>query len=101
MANSELVFKSGRELASMIKAKKVSPVEITQAYLDRIEALNPKINAFITVTKEQALAQARQAEKEIASGKYIGPLHNIPYAPKDILATKGILTTNRSKVTAD
>src|SRR5258705_13605456 len=85
----------------MIKTKKVSPVEVTQAYLDRIETLNPKLNAFITVTKDQALAQARQAEKDIAAGKYLGPLHGIPYAPKDILATKGILTTNGSKVTAE
>lgn len=101
MANSDLVYLSGRELAAMIKSKKISPVDVTQAYLDRITALNPKLNAFITVTKEQALTQARQAEKEIAAGKYRGPLHGIPYAPKDILATKGILTTNGSKVTAD
>jgi aspartyl-tRNA(Asn)/glutamyl-tRNA(Gln) amidotransferase subunit A len=101
MANNDIVFLSGRELASMIKTKKVSPVEITQAYLDRIALLNPKLNAFITVTKDQALAQARQAEKDINGGKYLGPLHGLPYAPKDILATKGILTTNGSKVTAD
>jgi aspartyl-tRNA(Asn)/glutamyl-tRNA(Gln) amidotransferase subunit A len=101
MPNSDLVFLSGRELASLIKAKKVSPVEVTQAYLDRIALLNPKLNAFITVTKDQALAQARQAERDINGGKYLGPLHGLPYAPKDILATKGILTTNGSKVTAD
>jgi len=101
MANDELVFQNGRELAAMIKSKKISPVEVTQAYLDRIEKFNPKLNAFITVTKEQAVAQARQAEKEIMAGKYLGPLHGLPYAPKDILATKGILTTNGSKVTAD
>jgi aspartyl-tRNA(Asn)/glutamyl-tRNA(Gln) amidotransferase subunit A len=101
MATSDLVFNSGHDLAALIKAKKVSPVEVTQAYLDRIEALNPKLNAFITVTKEQALAQARRAEQDIMAGKYIGPLHGLPYAPKDILATKGILTTNGSKVTAD
>jgi len=101
MANNDLVYLSGRELAGMIKTKKVSPVEVTQAYLDRITLLNPKLNAFITVTKDQALAQARQAEKDINGGKYLGPLHGLPYAPKDILATKGILTTNGSKVTAD
>ena len=101
MANNDLVYLSGRELAAMIKTKKVSPVEVTQAYLDRITLLNPKLNAFITVTKDQAMAQARQAEKDISGGKYLGPLHGLPYAPKDILATKGILTTNGSKVTAD
>ena len=61
MANNDLVFKNGRELAALIKSKKLSPVELTQAYLDRIDQLNPKLNAFITVTKEQALAQAHDA----------------------------------------
>src|SRR5205814_3394655 len=96
-----LVFMSARELANLIKTRKVSPVEVTQAFLDRIELLNPKLNAFITVTKDHAMEKARQAEKDIRSGKYLGPLHGIPYAPKDILATKGIRTTNGSKVTAD
>lgn len=101
MTTNDLVFLSAHDLAAQIKAKKLSPVEVTQAYLDRIEALNPKLNAFITVTRDSALAQARQAEKDIRAGNYRGPLHGIPYAPKDILATKGILTTNGSKVTAD
>src|SRR5262245_15692985 len=101
MADAELVFKSGRELAALIKSRDVSPVDVVRAYLDRIEALNPALNAFITVTADHARARAREAEKEIAAGKYRGPLHGIPYAPKDILATKGIRTTNGSKVTAD
>jgi aspartyl-tRNA(Asn)/glutamyl-tRNA(Gln) amidotransferase subunit A len=74
-------------------------VEVTQAYLHQIDVLNPKVNAFITVDHEQAIARAKLAESEIAAGKYRGPLHGIPYAPKDILATKGIRTTNGSKVT--
>jgi aspartyl-tRNA(Asn)/glutamyl-tRNA(Gln) amidotransferase subunit A len=101
MADTELVFKSGRQLAALIKSREISPVDLVRAYLDRIEALNPTLNAFITVTADHALARAREAEKEIAAGKYRGPLHGIPYAPKDILATKGIRTTNGSKVTAD
>ena len=101
MEHSELVFKSGRELAALIKARQVSSVEVVGAYLERSEALNPKVNAFITITREHALAQAKNADKEIAAGKYRGPLHGLPYAPKDILATKGIRTTNGSKVTAD
>lgn len=100
-ASNELVFMNARELAASIKSKKVSPVEVVRAYLDRIQELNPKVNAFITVTGDQALDRARQAEKDIRAGKYLGPLHGIPYAPKDILATKGILTTNGSKVTPD
>jgi aspartyl-tRNA(Asn)/glutamyl-tRNA(Gln) amidotransferase subunit A len=99
MAHSELVFKSGHELSTLIKSKKISSVEVVTAYLDRAEALNPRVNAYITITREHALARAKDADKEIAAGKYRGPLHGLPYAPKDILATKGILTTNGSKVT--
>jgi aspartyl-tRNA(Asn)/glutamyl-tRNA(Gln) amidotransferase subunit A len=101
MAESELVFKSGQELGSLLKTRQVSAIELTRAYLSRIEALNPKVNAFITVTTDHALARAKQVDAEIAGGKYRGPLHGLPYAPKDILATKGIRTTNGSKVTAD
>src|SRR6266481_5020654 len=101
MAASEILFKSVGELAPLLKARKLSPVEVVRAYLERIEAVNPKVNAFITVTGEQALDQARKAEREIAAGRYRGPLHGVPYAPKDLLATKGIRTTNGSKVTAN
>ena len=101
MPTNDLVFKPGYELAALIKSKKLSPVEVTTAFLDRAEALNPRTNAFITITRAHALTRARQAEKEVMSGKYKGPMHGIPYAPKDILATKGIRTTNGSKVTAD
>jgi aspartyl-tRNA(Asn)/glutamyl-tRNA(Gln) amidotransferase subunit A len=101
MADTELVFKSAQELASLVRSQQVSPVELVRAYLARIEALNPKVNAFITVTADRALAEARQAEKEIAAGRYRGPLHGVPYAPKDILATKNVRTTNGSKVTAN
>jgi aspartyl-tRNA(Asn)/glutamyl-tRNA(Gln) amidotransferase subunit A len=99
--NDELVIRSGQELGALIRTRKVSPVEVVTAFLDRSEALNPKVNAYITITREHALAAARTAEKEITGGKYRGPLHGLPYAPKDILATKGIRTTNGSKVTAD
>ena len=101
MAASDFVHKPAHELADLVKSKQISSVELTKAYLERIAALNPKVNAFITVTDASALARAREADKEIAAGKYLGPLHGIPYAPKDILATKGIRTTNGSKVTAD
>src|SRR5262249_35476560 len=100
MAINELVLKSGRELSILIKSKQVSPVEVTGACLDRIEALNPRLNAFITVLRDRAIERARQAESEIQKGRYLGPLHGIPYAAKDIFATKGIRTTNGSKATA-
>jgi aspartyl-tRNA(Asn)/glutamyl-tRNA(Gln) amidotransferase subunit A len=100
MAASEILFKSVAELAPLLKKRKLSPVEVVRAFLDRIEAVNPKVNAFITITGEQALEQARKAEREIAAGRYRGPLHGLPYAPKDLLATQGIRTTNGSKVTS-
>ena len=101
MMPSEIIFKSVGELASLIKARKLSPVELVRAYLDRIESVNPKVNAFITVTGEHAIREARKAEREIAARRYRGPLHGIPYAPKDMLATKGIRTTNGSKITSN
>ena len=87
MPDNELVFKSAHELAALIRKKQVSPVEVVEAYLQRTEMLNPKLNVYITITKDQALERARQAEKDIRAGRYLGPLHGIPYAPKDILAT--------------
>jgi aspartyl-tRNA(Asn)/glutamyl-tRNA(Gln) amidotransferase subunit A len=101
MAVSEILFKSASELAPLLQTRKLSPVEVIRAHLDRIEAANGRVNAFITVTAEQALEQARKAEQEIAEGRYRGPLHGLPYAPKDLIATKGIRTTNGSKVTAN
>ncbi|MEW5974918.1 MAG: amidase [Acidobacteriota bacterium] len=99
MAASEIVALSAVELATLLKRRRLSPVEVVRAFLERTEALNPRINAFITVTGEQALEQARKAEREIAGGGYRGPLHGLPYAPKDLLATKGIRTTNGWKGT--
>lgn len=100
MAGADPLFKSVAELAPLIRTRQLSPVEVVRAFLGRIEAVNPRVNAFITVTAEHALQQARLAEKEIASGLYRGPLHGVPYAPKDMLATRGIRTTNGSKTTA-
>src|SRR5215467_2300682 len=101
MAINDLFLKSGRELSVLIKSKQVSPVEAAGACLDRIESLNPRLNAFITVLRDHAMERARQAETQIQRGRYLGPLHGIPYAAKDIFATKGIRTTNGSKATAD
>jgi aspartyl-tRNA(Asn)/glutamyl-tRNA(Gln) amidotransferase subunit A len=81
------------DLAPRLKRKEVSPVELTQACLDRIEKLNPALNAFITVTGESALAEARAAEIEIARGEWRGPLHGIPVALKDLIDTADTRTT--------
>src|SRR5438552_2593505 len=89
------------EASALIRRKAVSPVELTQACLARIEKLNPLVNAFITVTAEQALQQARDAEKEIQRGQWRGPLHGIPIALKDLIDTQGIRTTAASAVFKD
>ena len=101
MPDTDLHYLSVAEAAAEIAAKRLSPVELTQAYLDRIAAVNPAINAYITVTADSALAQAKQAEAEIARGDYKGPFHGMPIALKDLFDTKGIRTTGGSKIMAD
>jgi aspartyl-tRNA(Asn)/glutamyl-tRNA(Gln) amidotransferase subunit A len=78
-----------RELAEQIRTKKLSPVELAEAYLKRSESIGARLNAYATLTPERALVEARAAEREIVAGKYRGPLHGIPYAAKDLLAAKG------------
>ena len=85
------------ELSNGIKSRRFSSVDVTRHFLDRIERLNPALNAFITVTAEQALAQARAADQAIAAGKG-GPLTGVPLAHKDIFCTDGVLTTCASKM---
>ena len=81
--------------------KELSPVEITRECLRRIERLNPRLNAFITVMAESALAEARAAEEEISRGKWRGPLHGIPIAVKDLIDTAGVRTTSASALHKD
>lgn len=96
--SSDLAFATIEELAPLLAKKKVSPVELTQLYLTRIERLSQELNAFITVPVEEALAAARVAERELMRGKRRGPLHGIPVALKDNIWTKGIRTTAGSKI---
>ena len=84
------------QLSELIKTREISPVELTQFYLDRIHQFNHLINAYLTICDEHALAQAQQAEKEILHGKWRGLLHGIPYGVKDVIDTKDILTTHGS-----
>src|SRR3981081_4813372 len=93
MPTEELAFLPVTDLAKRIEGKKLSPVELTQYFLDRSEKLGPRYNAYARLTPEIALEQARAAEKEIQRGHYRGPLHGIPYAAKDLLAVKGLPTT--------
>jgi aspartyl-tRNA(Asn)/glutamyl-tRNA(Gln) amidotransferase subunit A len=85
-------------IAPLIRKRKISPVELTEFFLERISRFNRSLNAFITVTGEFARKQARQAEREIAGGKYRGPLHGIPVTLKDLFYTAGIRTTAGSKI---
>src|SRR5436190_23364167 len=89
------------EDAEFVKTKRVSPVELTRACLDRTAKLNPLLNAFITVTGESALSEARAAEEEISQGRWRGALHGIPIALKDIIETAGLKTTAASALYED
>ena len=101
MLSASVLFLTVGELARKIESKQISPVELTESYLDRSEKLGPKLNAFARLTPEIALEQASAAEKEIHRGHYRGPLHGIPYAAKDLLAVKGIPTSWGAKPFAD
>ncbi len=90
-----------REASALLKSGQLSPVELTQSFLDRIEATDDRLHSFIIVLKEQALDDARLAEAEIRRGDYKGPLHGIPFALKDLYDTAGITTTSGSKVDID
>jgi aspartyl-tRNA(Asn)/glutamyl-tRNA(Gln) amidotransferase subunit A len=89
------------DASELLRGRKVSPVELTKACLGRIDRLNPVLNAFITVTADQALADAKAAESDIARGRRRGPLHGIPIALKDLFDTAGVKTTAASAVFAD
>jgi aspartyl-tRNA(Asn)/glutamyl-tRNA(Gln) amidotransferase subunit A len=93
MISEEILHLPISELAKRIESKKLSPVELTKAYLDRSEKLGPRLNAYAKLTPDIALEQAQAAEKDIQRGHYRGPLHGIPYAAKDLLAVKGVPCT--------
>src|ERR1700751_5592108 len=86
-------FSSISELAPLLRRKEISPVEITQQCLSRIEKRNPALNAFITVLSDSALTEAQAAEAEIMGGEWRGPLHGVPIALKDLIDTAGVRTT--------
>ena len=89
------------EASRLMVGKELSPVELTQAALQRISTLNPRLNAFITVLEDRASAAAKAAEQEMMSGQRRGPLHGIPIALKDLCATKGVRTTAGSRILRD
>jgi len=93
-----LAFLPAAQLSALVRARRLSPVELVRVYLDRIEQLNPRLHAFLTVTGEAALADAHRAAREIARGRWRGPMHGIAVALKDNIYTRGVRTTAGSKV---
>ena len=89
----DVIFRPVRELAELVRTRRVSPVALAETFLDRLRTLGPRYNAVVTLTPELAHAQARRAEREIAAGRWRGPLHGIPYGIKDLFATAGIPTS--------
>jgi Asp-tRNA(Asn)/Glu-tRNA(Gln) amidotransferase C subunit len=89
----DAAFYSISQLAALIRTRKVTSLELTEMYINRLKRFNPKLECVVTLTESLAVAQAKRADREIAAGKYRGPLHGIPYGVKDLLAVKGYPTS--------
>src|SRR5262249_16096444 len=100
-SHEELLSFDVAALGAKLHAKEISPVELTEAYLDRIQRTDEKIRAYMTLTDDVARKAARKAEHEIAAGKWRGPFHGVPIGLKDVCYTKGIVTTGGSKILSD
>jgi aspartyl-tRNA(Asn)/glutamyl-tRNA(Gln) amidotransferase subunit A len=98
--SADLAFTPATELAALIRARTLSPVELTRAVLERIERLNLTLNAFCTLTPEAALAAAREAEQAVMGGRPLGPLHGLPFSVKDLALTRGVRTMFGSHIFA-
>jgi aspartyl-tRNA(Asn)/glutamyl-tRNA(Gln) amidotransferase subunit A len=101
MPDEQLCWLSAADLADAIARRAVSPVAVVDAHLARIERLNPRLNAFLTVVGDAARDAAQRAEKALAAGETLGPLHGVPFAVKDIIYTSGVRTTMGSRIFAD
>jgi len=101
VSTADLAYTPATELVALIRAKKLSPVELTRAVLERIERLNPRLNAFVTVTAEAALAAARTAEQAVMKGGPLGAIHGLPFSVKDLALTQGVPTKFGSHIFAD
>ena len=101
MNDESLHFKTLTEIADAIELKEVSPLDVTEALLDRITELDGRLKSFATVTADHAMAQAKAAEREIVAGRYRGPLHGVPIAVKDLCFTEGVRTMGGTRVLAD
>ena len=101
MDKNEIPFLSVSQLSQVIKDRSVSPVEVVESYLDRIDSLNDKLYAYLTVCRDQAIQAAQDSERELVRGEYRGPLHGVPVAVKDQLNTAGIRTTSGTPIFND
>ena len=101
MTHDELCFASAVEIATLVREKKVSPIEVTEAFLTRIDKINPKINAYVTLTPELARKAAKRAEAAVMTSATLGPLHGVPFSVKDLVFTAGVRTTAGSLVYRD
>ena len=101
MDKSEIPFLSASELSRLIASREVSPVDATEAYIERIDSLDFKFNAYLTVTRKMAMDAAQAAEREIAAGNYRGPMHGVPVAVKDQFHSAGVRSTGGSRILAD
>ena len=93
MLPEETFFASVGELAAQIRARRLSPVELAEGYLERLSRLGPRLGAVATLMRDTGMREAREAEREIRRGRYRGPLHGIPYGLKDLVATRVAPTT--------
>ncbi len=100
MSAADLAYTPAIELAPLIRSRKLSPVELTRAVLERIERLNPTLNAFVTITTDIAMAAARRAEQAVMQGAPLGPLHGLPFSVKDLALTGGVPTKFGSHIFA-
>jgi len=101
MNSVDIPFLPATELSGLLQRKEISPLEAVDAYLNRIEQVDPSLNSYITVLATEARQAALDAEREIAGGGYRGPLHGVPVAVKDQIHSKGIRTTDASKIRSD
>ena len=100
MTSTDLRYQSAFDSARLIRERKLSPVELVEASLRRIEEVNPKLNCFCFVYPDEAMNVARAAEQRVMSGETLGPLHGVPIAIKDLTPTKGKVTTQGSHIFA-
>ena len=101
MNATEICYSDATELAALIAKKELSPVEVVQAHIDRIEAINPKVNAVVTLIKQDALKAAKSAEAAVLRGDKLGPFHGVPFSIKDVIDTAGVATKRGSKIFAN